>query len=76
MVILDNLGWYCDVTNVFIRQRQIQIVTRNNVIKIEELLIEEVLILLQKLNYKEYMKLLNRLYLHNLVLVSLCFAVY
>jgi hypothetical protein len=30
LVILDNLGWYCDVTNVFIRQRQIQIVTRNN----------------------------------------------
>jgi hypothetical protein len=27
LVILDNLGWYCDVTNVFIRQRQIQIVT-------------------------------------------------
>ena len=25
LVILDNLGWYCDVT-VFIRQRQIQIV--------------------------------------------------
>ena len=30
MVILHNLGWYCDVTNVFIRQRQIQIVTWNN----------------------------------------------
>ena len=30
LVILDNLGWYCDVTNVFIRQRQIQIVTWNN----------------------------------------------
>jgi hypothetical protein len=26
LVILDNLGWYCDVTNVFIRQRQFQIV--------------------------------------------------
>jgi hypothetical protein len=26
LVILDNLGWYCDVNNVFIRQRQIQIV--------------------------------------------------
>jgi hypothetical protein len=26
LVILDNLDWYCDVTNVFIRQRQIQIV--------------------------------------------------
>jgi hypothetical protein len=25
-----NLGWYCDVTNIFIRQRQIQIVTWNN----------------------------------------------
>ena len=24
MVILDNLGRYCDVTNMFIRQRQIQ----------------------------------------------------
>jgi hypothetical protein len=30
LVILDNLGWYCDVTNMFIRQRQIQIVTWNN----------------------------------------------
>jgi hypothetical protein len=33
LAILDNLGWYCDVTNVFIRQRQIQIqfvVTWNN----------------------------------------------
>jgi hypothetical protein len=30
LVILDNLGWYCDVTNVFILQLQIQIVTRNN----------------------------------------------
>ena len=28
--ILDNLGWYCDVTNVFISQWQIQIVTWNN----------------------------------------------
>jgi hypothetical protein len=28
--ILENLGWYCDVTNVFIRRRQIQIVTWNN----------------------------------------------
>jgi hypothetical protein len=28
--LLDNLGWYCDVTNIFIRQRQIQIVTWNN----------------------------------------------
>ena len=26
LVILDNLGWYCDVTNILIRQRQIQIV--------------------------------------------------
>jgi hypothetical protein len=25
-VILDNLGWYCDIANIFIRQRQIQIV--------------------------------------------------
>jgi len=23
----DNLGWYCDVINIFIRQRKIQIVT-------------------------------------------------
>jgi len=30
IVILDNLGCYCDVTNVFIRQRQIQILTWNN----------------------------------------------
>jgi hypothetical protein len=30
LVILDNLGWYCDVINAFIRQRQIQIVTWNN----------------------------------------------
>jgi hypothetical protein len=27
LVMLDNLGWYYDVTNIFIRQRQIQIVT-------------------------------------------------
>jgi hypothetical protein len=27
LAILDNLGWYCDVTDVFIRQRQTQIVT-------------------------------------------------
>ena len=27
LVILDNLDWYCDVTNVFICQRQIQILT-------------------------------------------------
>jgi hypothetical protein len=27
LAILDNLGWYCGVTNIFIRQRQIQIVT-------------------------------------------------
>jgi hypothetical protein len=26
LVILANLGWYCDVANIFIRQRQIQIV--------------------------------------------------
>jgi hypothetical protein len=26
LIILDNLGWYCDVTNIFIRQRLIQIV--------------------------------------------------
>jgi len=25
LVILDNLSWYCDVSNIFIRQRQIQI---------------------------------------------------
>jgi hypothetical protein len=37
MVIFDNLGWYCDVTNVFIRQRQIQLVTHEIiVIEIEE----------------------------------------
>ena len=29
-VILDNLSWYCDVTNIFICQRQIQIVPWNN----------------------------------------------
>ena len=28
--LLDNLGWYCDVTNIFIRQCQIQIATWNN----------------------------------------------
>jgi hypothetical protein len=27
LVIPDNLGWYYDITNVFIRQRQIQIIT-------------------------------------------------
>ena len=26
VIILDNLGWYCDIANIFIRQRQIQIV--------------------------------------------------
>jgi hypothetical protein len=30
LVILDNLVWYCDVTNIFIRQQQIQIVPLNN----------------------------------------------
>ena len=30
VVILDNLGRYCDATNVFIREWQIQIVTWNN----------------------------------------------
>jgi hypothetical protein len=39
--ILDNLGWYNDVTDIFIRQRHIQIVPRkideslNVVVKIE-----------------------------------------
>jgi hypothetical protein len=27
LVMLDNLCWYCYVTNIFIRHRQIQIVT-------------------------------------------------
>ena len=35
-VILDNKGWYYDVTNVFICERQIQIVTWKIVIKMEE----------------------------------------
>jgi len=36
-VILDNLGWYCGVANILIRQRQIQIVLYDIiVIKIEE----------------------------------------
>jgi len=30
LVILDNLGWYCNVANAFIRRRQIQIVPWNN----------------------------------------------
>ena len=30
LVILDNLGWHSDVANIFIRQRQIQIVPWNN----------------------------------------------
>jgi hypothetical protein len=29
-VILDNLGWYCDVANIFIHQQQIQIAPWNN----------------------------------------------
>jgi len=29
MVILDNLGWFYDVTNIFSRQRQIHIVLWN-----------------------------------------------
>ena len=37
LVILDNLGWYCGVTNIFIGQRQIQIVMYEIiVIEIEE----------------------------------------
>ena len=37
LVILDNyLGWYCDVTNIFIRQKHIQ--SEIIIIKIEELL--------------------------------------
>jgi hypothetical protein len=27
VVILDNLGWYFDVENIFIRQRHVQTVT-------------------------------------------------
>ena len=30
LVILDNLGWYCDIDKIFIRQRQIQIVPWNS----------------------------------------------
>ena len=30
LVILDNLGWYWDVTNIFIRQRHVQIFPWNN----------------------------------------------
>ena len=30
LVILDNLGWYCDVANIFLHQRHIQIVLWNN----------------------------------------------
>jgi hypothetical protein len=30
LVILDNLDWYCDITNLFIRHQQIQIVPWNN----------------------------------------------
>ena len=30
LVILDNLGWYCEVADIFICQRQIQIVPRSN----------------------------------------------
>jgi len=36
LIILDNLGWYCGVANVFIRQRQIQIVSYNNRNKTED----------------------------------------
>jgi hypothetical protein len=28
LVILDNMGWYCDVANKLIRQQQIQIVVK------------------------------------------------
>jgi hypothetical protein len=40
LAILDNLGWYCGVTNVFIRQRQIQIAWKHEIIvnKIKETL--------------------------------------
>jgi len=30
LVILNNLGWYCDVTNIFIRQWKIQKFPWNN----------------------------------------------
>ena len=30
LIIYDNLGWYCEVANIFIRQLQIQIVPWNN----------------------------------------------
>jgi len=30
LVMLDNLGWYCDITNVFIRKRLIHIFPWNN----------------------------------------------
>ena len=36
LVILDNLGWYCDVANIFIRQRQSKTVPDIFVIEIEE----------------------------------------
>jgi hypothetical protein len=34
--ILDNLGWYCDVTKIFISQWQIQMSQEIIVIKIKE----------------------------------------
>jgi hypothetical protein len=50
LVILDNLGCYCDIANIFIHRRQIQIVTWNNRLT----KIEESLHFLAKFNYKEY----------------------
>jgi hypothetical protein len=35
LFILNNLGGYCDVTNIFIRQRRIQVIPRNFVVKIK-----------------------------------------
>ena len=36
LFILDKLGWYCDVVNMYIRQRQNHIVHEIMVIKTEE----------------------------------------
>ena len=52
-VILDNLGWYCGVASICIRQWNIQIVSWKIIIKIEELLI-----LFVKIKSKEHVQYL------------------
>jgi hypothetical protein len=57
-VILDNLGWYYAVANIFFRGRKIQIAPWNNRNKNRGIITFRY----KNLNYKEYVQFLNRLY--------------